>query len=177
LTSSIGWGYTRHHTLGGSAASASSDPLNRRLTRTKDSHGTSFDRLIRQAREELKGVARSPDDRPCDPPTLHSPRVGHGPDHRRLTAELEAAGAEAERLREQEAAVENWAELSDVEQATFERLSELRRVIAGEAEGRSTRSGRLLGESLSSLFYIVRIRARRRNGCMLNWRWSAIAAS
>jgi DNA phosphorothioation-dependent restriction protein DptG len=112
--------------------------------------------------------------RPSDPAQS---RVGHGPDHRRLTAELEAAGAEAERLREQEAAVENWAELSDVEQATFERLSELRRVIAGEAEGRSTRSGRLLGESLSSLFYIVRIRARRRNGCMLNWRWSAIAAS
>jgi hypothetical protein len=48
-------------------------------------------------------------------------------EHRQeLTAELEAAGAEAERLREQEAAVENWAELSDVEQATFERLSELR---------------------------------------------------
>jgi hypothetical protein len=48
---------------------------------------------------------------------------------------LEGSAAEFERLREQEAAVESWAELSDVEQATFERLSELRRVIAGEAEG------------------------------------------
>jgi hypothetical protein len=57
-------------------------------------------------------------------------------DHRQeLTAELEAAGAEAARLREQEAAVESWAELSDIEQATFERLNEIRRVIAGEADG------------------------------------------
>jgi site-specific DNA recombinase len=82
----------------------------------------------RRSQERLSRVRRDYQDGRLDPEDW----VEH---RQELTAELEAAGAEAERLREQEAAVESWAELSDVEQATFERLSELRRVIAGEAKG------------------------------------------
>ena len=82
----------------------------------------------RRSHERLSRVRRDYQDGRLDPEDWE--------DHRQeLTAELEGARAESERLHEQETAVESWAELSDIEQATFERLSELRRVIAGEAEG------------------------------------------
>jgi site-specific DNA recombinase len=82
----------------------------------------------RRSQERLSRVRRDYQDGRLDPEDWQEHR-------QELTAEFEAARAEAERLREQEAAVESWAELSDVEQATFERLSEVRRVIAGETEG------------------------------------------
>ncbi len=52
-----------------------------------------------------------------------------------LAAELDAANAEMERLRNQEQDVAQWAEFVDAEQATLERLTEIRRVIAGELQG------------------------------------------
>jgi len=52
-----------------------------------------------------------------------------------LTAELAAARAEAVRLREQDAGVSDWAGVSTAEQETLERLTELRRAIAGEVQG------------------------------------------
>jgi len=55
-----------------------------------------------------------------------------------LTSEQQAATAEATRLREQEAEVEDWGELQDVEEQTLRRLADIRQAIAGEikdAEG------------------------------------------
>jgi site-specific DNA recombinase len=52
-----------------------------------------------------------------------------------LAAELGAAKAETQRLRDQERDVSEWAELVDAEQATLERLTEIRRAIAGELRG------------------------------------------
>jgi site-specific DNA recombinase len=55
-----------------------------------------------------------------------------------LTGELQAAQANAERLRDQAAEVEAWGELHDVERDTLAKLADLRAVVAGEindAEG------------------------------------------
>jgi DNA invertase Pin-like site-specific DNA recombinase len=49
-----------------------------------------------------------------------------------LGAERDAARAEAERLASQHADVERWGELADAEAETLRRLSEIRRLIAGE---------------------------------------------
>ena len=55
-----------------------------------------------------------------------------------LTAELEGATAEVERLLDQRVDVEAWGDLQDAEHDTLERLADLRRAMAGEisdAEG------------------------------------------
>ena len=55
-----------------------------------------------------------------------------------LSAERDATRAEAGRLASQQAEVERWGELADAEAETLQRLSEIRRLIAGEvraAEG------------------------------------------
>jgi DNA invertase Pin-like site-specific DNA recombinase len=49
-----------------------------------------------------------------------------------LGAERNAAQAEARRLASQQADVERWGELADAEADTLQRLSEIRRLIAGE---------------------------------------------
>jgi hypothetical protein len=56
-------------------------------------HGESFDRLIRRAREELKGVARSPDDESPDPEEAANwSSVGHDPKKATTAAGIEDAG-------------------------------------------------------------------------------------
>jgi hypothetical protein len=57
-------------------------------------HGTSFDLLIRRAREELRGVAQSLDDGSPDPEEVPSwSSVGHGPEDATSAAGVEGAGS------------------------------------------------------------------------------------
>jgi site-specific DNA recombinase len=49
-----------------------------------------------------------------------------------LDAGLAAAGAEVDRLQEQERAVAEWAEFTDAEQTVLEQLTRLRQVVAGK---------------------------------------------
>ena len=55
--------------------------------------------------------------------------------HAELSGELVGARAEATRLREQEEGVHDWVGPASAEQETLERLTELRRAIAGEIQG------------------------------------------
>jgi hypothetical protein len=57
-------------------------------------HGTSFDLLIRRAREELRGVTQSLDDGSPDPEEVPSwSSVGHGPEDATAAAGVEGAGS------------------------------------------------------------------------------------
>jgi integrase len=70
--------------------------------RVDRSHGTSFDDLIRRAREELKGVAQSPDEASSDPEKVASwSSVGHDPE--KSTAAASSEGASGGREAHQEA--------------------------------------------------------------------------
>ena len=51
-----------------------------------------------------------------------------------LTADLTAAKAEVERLREQQEEVSSWGEVRDVEEDALRRLAEIRQAIAGEIQ-------------------------------------------
>jgi Phage integrase family len=65
--------------------------------RVDRSHGTSFDGLIRRAREELKGVAQSPDEEPTDPEEVASwSSVGQDPKKAATAAGIEEAGGSHE---------------------------------------------------------------------------------
>jgi hypothetical protein len=67
--------------------------------RADRSHGTSFDGLIRRAREELKGVAQSPDEASTNPEEVASwSSVGHDPKTRRPPPSLRVAAADGKRI-------------------------------------------------------------------------------
>jgi hypothetical protein len=85
----------------------------------------------RRAAERLERVRRDYQDGKLDAEDWSDQRE-------QLVLELEACSAAAERLHDQEADVTAWSELGDVEQETLERLTEIRRAVAGEVTDHDT---------------------------------------
>jgi hypothetical protein len=78
-----------------------------------------------RAEERLRRVRRDYADGKLDADDWHDFKM-------ELGGERDAAQAEARRLVSQQAEVERWGELADAEAETLQRLSEIRRLIAGE---------------------------------------------
>lgn len=86
---------------------------------------TEATRQHRRAEDRLTRVRRDYQDEKIDAEDWREQRE-------QLTVELEAAGAEVERLSNQEGDVAIWAELGDTEQEVLEQLTQIRCVVAGE---------------------------------------------
>jgi Recombinase zinc beta ribbon domain len=122
----------------------------RQLAESRDRKLAEVRALLEQAKAEarraegrLARVRGHYQDGKLDPDDWAEQRV-------QLTEELDAAGSELERLRDQEQEVSSWGELRDVEADTLRWLAEIRSAIAGEV--RDTESVEAVRAALSRLF-------------------------